>query len=363
VKAIHVNETIDGVNQEVPFQIEDWASSYTVPLGLTSNTTVFGNRQMIVFLVNTHVSDFTVWWNGSDQATQTPLAYTNTHFQDTGGAINNGQLSLSISSDNLFTVNATVVGKTTSSKANFMRINTNASTYGAGSAYVIVNGTVRDIIQQEAEWQGGAGVLPNGTITCPNIYANIVLSLPAGASYYTYQLRIMFINSTQPRAITDLCPIKVTSSSTPTLAQTENGTSLSDPVVSTTSGTFYNYNYLSNPTTSHHWSQLTWGSGTQGTGIMFTDSANQELYTFDQFATGATGSLNVNLISKTIELDPVTQSLAHVVSFPTPNTYDITWSGVVATFDGTTPIYAGLGQPGLWILAELPPTITIDIKN
>ena len=76
VKAIHINETIDGVNQQVPFQIEDWASSYTVPLGLTSNTTVFGNRQMVVFLVNTHVSDFTLWWNGSDTAQQTPLAYT-----------------------------------------------------------------------------------------------------------------------------------------------------------------------------------------------------------------------------------------------------------------------------------------------
>ena len=71
-----MNETIDGVNQQVPFQIEDWASSYTIPLGLTNNATVFGNMQMIVFLVNTHVSDFTVWWNGSDQAIQTPLAYT-----------------------------------------------------------------------------------------------------------------------------------------------------------------------------------------------------------------------------------------------------------------------------------------------
>ena len=50
VKSIHINETIDGVNQQVPFQIEDWASSYTVPLGLTANTTVFSNRQMIVFL-------------------------------------------------------------------------------------------------------------------------------------------------------------------------------------------------------------------------------------------------------------------------------------------------------------------------
>ncbi len=72
VKAIHVNETINGVNQEVPFQIEDWASSYQIPLGLTSNTTLFSNRQMIVFLLNSRVTDFTVWWNGSDIATQTP---------------------------------------------------------------------------------------------------------------------------------------------------------------------------------------------------------------------------------------------------------------------------------------------------
>ena len=57
VKALHINETIDGVYQQVPFQIEDWASSYTVALGLTSNNTVFGNRQMVVFLVNAHVSD------------------------------------------------------------------------------------------------------------------------------------------------------------------------------------------------------------------------------------------------------------------------------------------------------------------
>ena len=100
VKSIHVNETIDGVNQQVPFQIEDWASSYTVPLGLTNNATVFGNRQMIVFLVNTHVSDFTLWWNGSDQAIQTPLAYTNTYFTGDnpgGNMLSNGKLSLQFS--------------------------------------------------------------------------------------------------------------------------------------------------------------------------------------------------------------------------------------------------------------------------
>ena len=89
VKAIHVNQTINGVNQEVPFQIEDWASNYQIPLGLTSNSTVFGNRQMIVFLLNSKVTDFTVWWEWSDTATQTPLAFTNRYFtNDNTGASN-----------------------------------------------------------------------------------------------------------------------------------------------------------------------------------------------------------------------------------------------------------------------------------
>jgi hypothetical protein len=41
-------------------------------------------------------------------------------------------------------------------------------------------------VEQEAEWN-------NGPTDCPNLYANIVLTLPANATYYTYQLRIMFI--------------------------------------------------------------------------------------------------------------------------------------------------------------------------
>ena len=57
------------VEEEVPFQVEDWASGYTVPLGLTNNATVFGNRQMIVFLLNTHrfkVHDMVEWQRRSN---------------------------------------------------------------------------------------------------------------------------------------------------------------------------------------------------------------------------------------------------------------------------------------------------------
>jgi hypothetical protein len=346
VKAIHVNETIDGVNQQVPFQIEDWASSYTVPLGLTSNTTVFGNRQMIVFLVNTHVSDFTVWWNGSDQAAQTPLAYTNTYFTSdnpSGNLLSNGKLSLQFSGG--FIVTSTVVGTSTSSTASFMRINNQDSTYGAGIDYVIYNGVVRDIVQQEAEWS-------NGVTNCPNLYADMVLTLPANATYYTYQLSLMFINSTQTRTITDLCPINMTSNVGQ--LQTENGTLNGDPVVASGTQTFSN----STGTWAHHWSQFT--DGTKGAGIMFTDQANQMLYAFDAMSpTTARGALVANSATQTISLLPVTLSS---VSFQ--NAFDVTWSGAVATFDASAPpIYSGYGQPGLWILAELPPTITIDIEN
>jgi hypothetical protein len=352
VKAIHVNQTISGVNQEVPFQVEDWASEYRIPLGLTNNATVFSNRQMIVFLVNVNVSKVTVWWNGSDTATQTPKAYTNIYFtgDDTDNSrLTNGKLALQFGSS--FTVNSTVGG--VSSIANFMRINANSSTYGAGLAYVISHGIVRDVVQQEAEWPGGAGVLPNGTVTCPNVYANIVLTLPAKATYYTYQLRLMFINSTQSRTITDLCPINMTTLPSISQLQTENGTVNGIPIVTNGTGSFYNF--TSGTWTVHHWSQFI--SGTQGAGIMFTDAANQQLYAFDSTAGSPTGALKANNSSKTIELLPVT-----LKSVQFTYALDVTWHGAVATFDSTaTPIYTmqGTASAGLWILVEYQPTITV----
>jgi hypothetical protein len=347
VKAIHVNETIDGVNQQVPFQIEDWASSYTVPLGLTSPTTVFGNRQMVVFLVNTHVSAFTLWWNGSDQAIQTPLAASSTYFtgdNPSSHTLTNGILTLSVSTDGKFTVTSST-GSGSTCTTSYMRVNNQASTYGAGEAYVIYHGVVRDIIQQEAEWS-------NGITNCPNLYSNIVLTLPANATYFTYQLNFMFMNSQQTRTISDLCPIALSSSIGQ--LQTENGTILGDPVIVNGTQTLGK----SSGIWAHHWSQFT--DGIKGAGIMFTDQANQMLYTFDAMSPATTrGALKADSTAQAISILPVT---LNQVSFQTPE--DITWYGAVATFDGSTlPIYGGYGLPGLWVLAELPPTLTISVGN
>ncbi|MDI6690905.1 MAG: hypothetical protein QME50_03430 [Candidatus Bathyarchaeota archaeon] len=348
VKAIHVNQTINGVNQEVPFQIEDWTLNYQIPLGLTNNASVFHSKTMLVFLANPNVSKITIWWNGSDATTQTPYAYTNRYFTDnpSNGVLTNGRITLNIdASGNNFMVKS-IVGKSQNT-ARFMRINNEWSIYGADPAYCIYNGIVRDIVHAEAEWSGGAD-------DCPNVYAHIVITLPANATYYTYQFRLMFLNSQQKRNITDLCPISITTSSSGTFsARTENGTTSGYPIVSSASGLFYNF---SSSFWQHHWSQLN-SSTTKGFGIMFTDDANNMLYRFDSIANNNTGALKVSASSKTIELLPVARGPANF-------TYalDVVWHGAVVTFDGTTPIYSSDGS-GLWILVEYPPIITVTTEN
>ncbi len=352
-KALHFNQTINGVEQEVPFQIEDWASEYRVPLGLTNNVTVFSNRQMVVFLLNRDVSEFTLWWDGSDLAEQTPLSYVNTRFNDNpaGRILNNGRISVQFGA-NFNPVTTTVLSSGNTSTAYFMRVNGEESSYGAELAYVITNGVVRDVIQQDAEWGGGAGTAND----CPNLYANIVLTLPAGTSFYTYQLRLMFTESQRDRTISDLCPVRITSPIS--TIQTENGTI--DNIVSG-SGTFSNYAYGSGSWTAHHWSQFT--SGSSGAGIMFTDMSNVQLYAFDSIAGSQTGAIRTNTAStpKTIELMPV---VLHQIS-PFRSALDITWKGAIATFDSpSTPIYClNEGKPaGLWILVEYQPQVTVTAE-
>ena len=354
VKAIHVTQTRNGVDQEVPFQIEDWASEYRNPLGMASATSLFSNRNMIVFLANSKVSKVTIWWNGSDDALQTSLAYQNVYFSDDtngDGILNNGKLSLTLPFDGNGNPDITSHVGSVTNNAYFMRINSEFPTYGANLAYIIYNGVVRDIIHQEAEWSTG---IPN----CPNVYSQIVITLPATVNYYTYQLRLMFIDSEQSRAITDITPIRLYSSSINQI-QTENGTLDGFPiVVSTTSGSTSFYNF-SQSTWEHHWSQFISGTGT-GSGIMFTDTANQQLYAFDSIAGTTTGALRTDSTNRRIELRPVTS----LTSFQ--HMYDIAWYGAVATFDSTkTPIYKlqGGAPTGLWILDEYPPAVTVAAEN
>jgi hypothetical protein len=347
IRSIHVSQTINGVSREVPFQVEDWASEYQIPLGLASDVNLFNNFNMIVFLVNIGVSKVTIWWDGSDEAVQTSLAYTNIYFDDpedgASRTLNNGKLLLYFPSNGFSLTSRVIAEPSTYSTANLMKINGDSDNTASELAYVIVNGVVRDIVQGEAEWSGGVE-------DCPNVYSNIIITLPANVNYYTYQLRLIFIDSQQQRTIEELSPIEL-SSNFNTL-RTENGTASGYPIVATLSGTFYNY---SSGWTPHHWSQMS--SGTRGAGIMFTDTSNQKLYAFDSIPPGTpTGALKVN--SGSINLLPVT---LRDVEFT--NALDIKWSGAVVTYHNTTPIYQDSDQTGLWILAEYPPIITVTAES
>ena len=349
VKSLHVNQTTtSGTSSEVPFQVEDWASDYQVPLGLTNNASLFSSRTMLVFLINKNVSKVTLWWNGSDTAVQTPLAYTNKYFTvNTDPAqrtLNNTKLWLQISS-NGFRVTSKM--GTSTATAILMRINDLVAGWGASEPmWAIVNGPVRVVLQHEVEW-GGSALLPN----CPNVYAHIVLTLPANATYYTYQLRLMFMEA-KNRTITDLCPIRLTSSIDQ--LQTEDGTAAGYPIVSNGTGLFYNQSAANS---AHHWSQFI--SGTSGSGIMFTDSSNQKLYYFDTLAANKTGALNVSTSTKDIMFAPVTRTTLYNFT----SALDITWNGAVVTFDATTPIYNTGNRTGLWIIVEYPPTVAVTAES
>jgi len=346
VKSIRVNQTINGVNHEVPFQVEDWASDYKIPLGLANNMSVFGNRHMLVFLVNKDVSKVTIWWNGSDRAVQTPYAYTNRYFNDnpSNRRLYNGKLTLQWSSSG-FTITSTVGSMTVT--ANLMRVNDRYDTTDPEWAYTVYNGVVRDIIHGESEYSGGVS-------NCSNFYSHIVITLPANTTYYTYQLRLIFLNSAdRPRTITDLCPIRISTTASGTFsALTENGTLGLYPRVSIASTLFYNMSNV----WQHHWSQLN-TSSTRGFGIMFPDDSNMKLYHFDSMASDKTGCLSVSSSGKTIEFLPVKRS--QVSGFA--SSLDICWFGAVVTFDNTTPIYRVVnGVPtGLWMLVEYPPVIAV----
>jgi hypothetical protein len=341
-KAFHVNQTVNGITREVPFQIEDWGSNYRVPAGLTGNASLFSSRQMIVFLINHHVDNVILWWDGRDIANQTSYASTNRYFTgDNPGSrtLTNGLLTLTFSSSG-FTATSSLVGSSLTTTASFLRVNGENPVYGASPAYIIHHGIVRDIVQQEAEWSGGiAG--------CPNVYAQIVLTLPANATYYTYSLRPIFVDSLQSRTITELVALRLAISNGHQL--TENATSGGYPVASNATGPFYNF---SSPTGwAHHWSEFV--SEGAGAGMIFTDAANRLLYFFDDVAGEKTGALNIISSGRVIELAPI-----KMVDVAFQYGLDLIWHGAVVSFDGTDPIYRSADSIGLWAIVEAPPTVT-----
>ncbi|MEM3579865.1 MAG: discoidin domain-containing protein [Candidatus Bathyarchaeia archaeon] len=338
--------------KQIPFQVEDWASNYKVPLGRSSGETLFSSRNMIVFLVDHNVKNVTIWWDGRDNAQQTPYA-TMRSFNDkivsTGGGwavavLSNGVIQLNITynsgSGSFYVVTST-------SRADFMQINGHSAKFYASPSFPIINGTVRDIIQQEAEWSG------YNNWGFPNTYAQIVLTFPANTTYYTYALRLIFVNAStcpEDRVITNLTPITISSDWKARLkVLTENGTSNGIPLaVETYVGSYAFYNF-SDGKWQHHWTQYNYTSST-GAGVMFTTLGNMKLYFFDKIARPNTGILNVTTTGRWLTPSSVHSSCGYSGS----NTAD-------RSIDGRTSTYwQHNAQCYHWIVYDLGSSMTVS---
>ncbi len=349
VKAFRINATINDVNQQIPFQVEDWASDYMVPLGLSSNDTLFSDTNMLVFMVDNEVSEVTLWWNGNDTATPSSFAWQNNFSGDVSDTyditLSNGNIDLNVQ----ISGGALTVGSTsgfTSSDAEFLRINGEHPTFGAGTSVVIADGSVRTILQQEPEYSGGA-------TNCPNFYAQLYFTLPLNTNYYTYTSRLLFVESSPSlgRILTNLNVVEVDASTGNAL--TENGTSSGYPVPDGSTGSYYDQ---SPSTRDHHWSEFI--SGSSGTGVMFRD-VDSNLYNFDNIIGSDTGAIVVEQtgypsFNRIIEVNPV-----DLDSVDFDNSLDTVWTGAVVTFSGE-PIHPTSGNMGLWVMVENPPTVSME---
>jgi hypothetical protein len=351
VKCIHLNQTINGVNHEVPFQIENWASDYRVPLGLSSNTTIFNGDNLIAFSIDKQTSNIALWWKGSDTSVQTKYAYQTQFPNDNSaaGILDNGLITLDVSrfSGGDGYVLSTTKTSSIQSTSYFMHINSQAPTYGSSPSYVIYHGVVRDIIQQEPEFSGGVN-------SCPDVFDNVVITLPYNSNYYTYNIRTILVQSNQNRNINQITPIRVVTTSG--TAYTENGINLDGTPIS--SPTPPNVFYNNGAAYQHNWSEYIDGNN-RGVGILFRKGNNQKLYAFDNFIGTPSGSLYIDTANKAIEVRPV--NLYPANGYQTA--LDITWSGAVINFgsgQSQDSIYPNTGNIGLWTLAQLPPTITIS---
>ena len=353
VKALHVSMTRGVDTQEVPFQVEDWASNYQIPLGLASNSSLFNNNKMVVFLVDHNVDNVTLWWDGQDIANQTSYAWDNIYFTDNvvnskNAMLSTDFLSLNVRIDSYPTFKVISTNGSSSSTAEFLRINGRKPGYWADPAYVIHNGIVRDIIQQEAEWNS------TGIPSCPNMYSQIVLTFPAKATYYTYALRTIFVtNATRNLYDLSLLQLSVDPAGSATgECITEDGIELTGlPTVS-----YLEAAYNSSIEWKHHWTEFK--TSNNGAGIMFTNGSNSKLYTFDSIAETETGALVVDKQTSNttgyIEVNPV-----HLASAEFDYPLDVTWCGAVVTFDGE-PIYRSSDSVGLWVMVEYPPSVTVN---
>ena len=361
VKSLRVNASSDsGVHwSAIPFQVEYWGNNYEVPMGLANVNTIFDENCMIVFQVTHSNTNIRIWWVGRDTAVAIPQT---SQFNDdpANSILRNGKITLLAALSDTYSPNERISATfgTLTADAYFLRFNDPSDAKNSnqvmhsGISYTIINGIVRDVIQQEPEWSGGISGLPD-------TLAHIIIMLPAKTTYYTYKLHVIFLPTTQTRTLSELSVIRLTNNKGTLSYKIENGYTTGTPNIITTQG----YYGTSDGGGIHRWSEYISGSTGAGSGLMVNMGQSQHkdsLYCFNNdTAPASRGYLRGQ--NGVIEWNPQKNG-STTDSFQTGRT--IIWNGAVVLFDGTsssTPIYPNSGKTGLWVMVDEMPTFTIQL--
>lgn len=352
VRLLRLNQTIDSINYESRFQVEDWTANFKVPLGLTNNNTIFNENNMIAFLVNHNVSDITIWWVDNDDAKQTEKAWKNIYFNDdpTHSVLqsvdkdNNNLMKIDFSkwapSKNYFKTSY----KTTSVNSQLGLTNNTSPLFPSLPIYIVYNGVIRDIVTQ-------AAVVDTIDSSVSTIYYNYVITLPANCTYYTYQVTNIMLSTERNRIINSLNVISIT---IPTSVDKYIMKILTG-VVMEVDGPTVNSPYSHG---DHRWIEYIEGGTTYiGGGILMMSETSEKLYIFDaDVSPQYTGEI---IVGDEINLSPI----SHTPLEDYKQYSRVTWYGAVMLFDSTSKsdtIYYkdSDGVYGLYAMVVYPPTIS-----
>jgi hypothetical protein len=212
VKDLLVNETpAGGMSTYVPFQVEDWASNYTVPLGLAGNLTLFSDFQMVVVEAYTNTQTITISWNGLDSTNQTPYSIPGTvasgrYFTVPGSnTFANSNIKVQMNTGGSVYIQVSTMSGSNLGSVYFIRADKVNSTAYGNYTETLIPGVVRDILQVEPENSGGFG-------QAYDTYFQVVVLIPARTNWVQTFQRVFFVNDSSlvyPRGVSDLMLAKL----------------------------------------------------------------------------------------------------------------------------------------------------------
>ena len=199
---VTTTEVIAGVSTQipVPFQVEDWSYGYQIPLGVSNQKKIFQDGMMIAMLIDHTIDDVTISWDTTDainpsspfnddpanQVLQSNFDGNTLTLDLSGWSSDKNKPDIKASFNSVPAIEASFgYTETTDPECDTL------PTYPGPPTYIIVEGIVRDIVINY-----GYGEPDDSSV--PSIYYNYVITLPAKASYYTYQITNTLTDTSSP---------------------------------------------------------------------------------------------------------------------------------------------------------------------